>query len=58
MSLTIIDALKAKGSSGGNTIMEAIENLPEVEEEEEFLLVHLTYKGTGYKIDRTFDELG
>ena len=28
MSMTIIDALKAKGSTGGNTIMEAIENLP------------------------------
>ena len=28
MSMTIVDALKAKGSTGGNTIMEAIENLP------------------------------
>lgn len=29
MSNTIIDALKKKGSTGGNNIMEAIENLPD-----------------------------
>ena len=64
MSLTIIEALKKKGSKGGNNIMEAIDNLPKSEGGGGggtigggTVYVTFTKNGTTYSADKTAAEI-
>lgn len=60
MSLTIVEALKKKGSTGGNNIMEAINNLPSGSGggSKEYLvnLINPPFPESPY-LDKTFDEI-
>lgn len=55
--MTIVDSLKAKGSTGGNNIAEAIKNLP-MGGGNEFVINHTYDQSVGHGfIDKTFDEI-
>lgn len=54
--MTIVDSLKAKGSTGGNNIAEAIKNLPEGGGEYVVNIIH--HENDEPKtLDKTFDEI-
>lgn len=60
MSNSIVDALKKKGSAGGNTIMEAIESLPAGGSGGSSDIATIVISATGentYAVDKTYSEL-
>lgn len=56
--MTIVDSLKAKGSTGGNNIMEAIENLPMGGGGNEFVINRVSDETReGLYLDKSFSEI-